>query len=68
MADALALAKLRSDGRPCLLDEPTNHSTSSAQLLEGYLAAYPHAVILVSHERFFLDAVVTRSATSTCAS
>jgi ATP-binding cassette subfamily F protein 3 len=58
----LALAKLLL-GRPTLLllDEPTNHLDLEARnWLEEYLAAYPHAVILVSHDRFFLDAVVTR--------
>src|SRR5688572_17051205 len=44
-----------------LLDEPTNHLDLDARnWLEEYLAAYPHAVILVSHDRFFLDSVVTR--------
>jgi ATP-binding cassette subfamily F protein 3 len=58
----IALAKLLL-GRPnlLLLDEPTNHLDLEARnWLEDYLAAYPHAVILVSHDRFFLDAVVTR--------
>jgi ATP-binding cassette subfamily F protein 3 len=58
----LALAKLLL-GRPTLLllDEPTNHLDLEARnWLEEYLAAYPHAVILVSHDRFFLDSVVTR--------
>ena len=58
----IALAKLLL-GRPTLLllDEPTNHLDLEARnWLEGYLIAYPHAVILVSHDRFFLDAVVTR--------
>jgi ATP-binding cassette subfamily F protein 3 len=46
-----------------LLDEPTNHLDLEARnWLEDYLNAYPHAVILVSHDRFFLDAVVTRIA------
>jgi ATPase subunit of ABC transporter with duplicated ATPase domains len=46
-----------------LLDEPTNHLDLEARnWLEEYLTAYPHAVILVSHDRFFLDAVVTRIA------
>src|SRR5947207_1262359 len=46
-----------------LLDEPTNHLDLEARnWLETYLNAYPHAVILVSHDRFFLDAVVTRIA------
>jgi len=46
-----------------LLDEPTNHLDLEARnWLEEYLHAYPFAVILVSHDRFFLDAVVTRIA------
>jgi len=60
----LALAKLLL-GRPnlLLLDEPTNHLDLEARnWLEEYLSAYPHAVILVSHDRFFLDSVVTRIA------
>jgi ATP-binding cassette, subfamily F, member 3 len=58
----IALAKLLL-GRPglLLLDEPTNHLDLEARnWLEEYLADYPHAVILVSHDRFFLDAVITR--------
>ena len=60
----IALAKLLL-GQPSLLllDEPTNHLDLEARnWLETYLNAYPHAVILVSHDRFFLDAVVTRIA------
>jgi len=58
----IALAKLLLV-RPglLLLDEPTNHLDLEARnWLEEYLTGYPHAVILVSHDRFFLDAVVTR--------
>ena len=58
----IALARLLL-GRPglLLLDEPTNHLDLDARnWLELYLADYPHAVILVSHDRYFLDAVVTR--------
>jgi ATP-binding cassette subfamily F protein 3 len=60
----IALAKLLL-GQPnlLLLDEPTNHLDLEARnWLEEYLTAYPHAVILVSHDRFFLDTVVTRIA------
>jgi len=60
----IALAKLLL-GRPTLLllDEPTNHLDLDARnWLEGYLSSYPYAVILVSHDRFFLDAVVTKIA------
>jgi ATP-binding cassette subfamily F protein 3 len=58
----IALAKLLLT-RPglLLLDEPTNHLDLEARnWLEEYLAGYPHAVMLVSHDRFFLDSVVTR--------
>ncbi|MGE0447267.1 MAG: ABC-F family ATP-binding cassette domain-containing protein, partial [Vicinamibacterales bacterium] len=58
----IALAKLLL-GRPnlLLLDEPTNHLDLEARnWLEEYLGAYPYAVILVSHDRYFLDKVVTR--------
>ncbi len=56
----IALAKLLLQ-RPnlLLLDEPTNHLDLPARdWLEGYLASYPYAVVLVSHDRFFLDQVV----------
>ena len=44
-----------------LLDEPTNHLDIEARnWLEEYLRAYPYSVILVSHDRFFLDQVCHR--------
>ena len=60
----LALAKLLlNEPGLLLLDEPTNHLDLEARnWLEEYLNQYPRAVILVSHDRFFLDAVVTRIA------
>lgn len=44
-----------------LLDEPTNHlDMESISWLETYLLNYPGAVFIVSHDRYFLDKVVTR--------
>ncbi len=60
MRIALARLLLR---RPnlLLLDEPTNHLDLPARdWLEDYLRNYPHAVVLVSHDRYFLDQVVGR--------
>lgn len=42
-----------------LLDEPTNHlDVTTIEWLEGYLKSYPNAVVVVSHDRMFLDNVV----------
>lgn len=44
-----------------LLDEPTNHlDLNSIRWLEGYLSNYDGAVIIVSHDRYFLDRIVTK--------
>ena len=58
----IALAKLLL-ARPNLLlmDEPTNHLDLPARnWLEEYLGDYPGAVLLVSHDRFFLDTTIKR--------
>ena len=60
----IALAKLLLE-RPnlLLLDEPTNHLDLEARnWLEGYLGSYPYAVVLVSHDRYFLDVTVRKIA------
>jgi ATP-binding cassette subfamily F protein 3 len=60
----LALAKLLLQ-KPnlLLLDEPTNHLDLEARnWLEEYLHNYPHAFLLISHDRYFLDVTVDKTA------
>jgi ATP-binding cassette, subfamily F, member 3 len=60
MRIALAKLLLKKPG-VLLLDEPTNHLDIEARnWLEEYLRAYPYSVVLVSHDRFFLDCVCHR--------
>jgi ATPase subunit of ABC transporter with duplicated ATPase domains len=54
-------ALLISEPDLLLLDEPTNHlDVEALAWLEDFVWAYPHAVLIVSHDREFLDRTVTR--------
>lgn len=58
----LELCKLLVEEPPLLLlDEPTNHlDIEAVEWLEEYLQSYPGAILLVSHDRYFLERVCTR--------
>lgn len=59
----LSLGKLLlSDPDLLLLDEPTNHlDIESVEWLEAFLADYKGAALIISHDRYFLDRVTTRT-------
>ncbi len=59
----ISLARLLlSDADLMLLDEPTNHlDISSVEWLEGFLKSSRSALIVISHDRYFLDAVTSRT-------
>ncbi len=54
---------LLSNANLLLLDEPTNHlDIAAVEWLEGFLRAYTGAVLVISHDRYFLDRVTNRTA------
>ena len=58
----LALAKLAlSDANLLMLDEPTNHlDLATQEVLQDVLAQYPGTIMLVSHDRYLIDALATQ--------
>ncbi len=58
----LALAKLAlSNANLLLLDEPTNHlDITSQEILQDVLAGFPGTILLVSHDRYLIDALATQ--------
>src|SRR5262245_8577872 len=61
MRIALAKMLVRKPGL-LLLDEPTNHlDVAACEWLEHYLAEYPASIVVVSHDRYFLDRVTGRT-------
>ena len=59
----LAMCKLLLSGADLLLlDEPTNHlDIDGTEWLEGFLAAYRGTILVISHDRYFLDRVCTKT-------
>jgi len=59
----IALAKLLlQEPTILLLDEPTNHlDMDSLEWLEEYLQSYEHSIVLISHDRRFLDTLIDRT-------
>jgi len=54
---------LLSGAELLLLDEPTNHlDVLAIRWLEDFLSSYPGTIVLVSHDRYFLDRVATKTA------
>src|SRR5207237_6811140 len=61
MRIALAKMLVRKAGL-LLLDEPTHHlDLAACEWLEGYLAGYPSLILVVSHDRYFLDRIANRT-------
>ena len=53
--------RLLSGASTVVLDEPTNHlDLTSTQIMERALLHFPGAVVVVSHDRFFVDKIATR--------